>query len=153
MKSKSDSKEGHGYEHDLLGLIMEATLSENGNATRMKLDAEEIIHEFGLREEVLICGSEVPDADKLSKLKLMTMVLHEALRLYEPVINFVRDSVDGVKVGNLMIPKNTTVCIGMAMIHHDKKYWGEDAKSSILGDLKMESQKLQTIQMQCLISQ
>ncbi|KAK9136519.1 hypothetical protein Sjap_007113 [Stephania japonica] len=81
-----------------------------------------------IREEVLsVCGTEVPDAAKLNKLKLMTMVLYEALRLYGPAIIFMRDGIEDAKVGNLMVPKNTAVCIATAMIHHDKKYWGEDA--------------------------
>ncbi|KAK9161889.1 hypothetical protein Syun_008230 [Stephania yunnanensis] len=81
-----------------------------------------------LREEVLsVCGTQVPDAAKLNNLKLMTMVIYEALRLYGPAVILVRDGIDDAKVGNLMLPKNTSVCIAPAMIHHDTKYWGEDA--------------------------
>ncbi|KAK9207097.1 hypothetical protein WN943_017382 [Citrus x changshan-huyou] len=44
-----------------------------------------------LREEVLeYCGIGIPDADILSNLKLVNMVLLEALRLYGPVIRLYR---------------------------------------------------------------
>ncbi|KAK9104451.1 hypothetical protein Scep_021295 [Stephania cephalantha] len=75
MKSKSDSKDGHGYGNDLLGSIMEVASSEkrNANGGAMKLCAEEIIHErrrSAKRRGSWKCGVEVPDADKLNKLKL-----------------------------------------------------------------------------------
>ncbi|KAH9319641.1 hypothetical protein KI387_021410, partial [Taxus chinensis] len=38
-----------------------------------------------LRNEVIsVCGTDIPDADMLSRLKLMTMVIYETLRLYPP---------------------------------------------------------------------
>ncbi|KAG9451183.1 hypothetical protein H6P81_011148 [Aristolochia fimbriata] len=82
-----------------------------------------------LREEVRsVCGtSEIPDADKLSKLKLVTMVLYETLRLYSPVIFTERKTVSDLKLGNLVIPKDTMVTFPFPMIHRNKKYWGEDA--------------------------
>ncbi|XP_068659321.1 cytochrome P450 709B2-like [Aristolochia californica] len=82
-----------------------------------------------LREEVhSVCGTtEIPDADKLSKLKLVTMVLYETLRLYSPVIFTERKTVSDLKLGNLTIPKDTMVTFPFPIIHRDKKYWGEDA--------------------------
>ncbi|RWR76608.1 cytochrome P450 709B2-like protein isoform X2 [Cinnamomum micranthum f. kanehirae] len=81
-----------------------------------------------VREEVLReCGMGIPDADKLSKLKLVNMVLLEALRLYTPVIVLVRKATKEMKLGNLTIPKNTQISIPLAIIHRNKKYWGEDA--------------------------
>ncbi|KAL5992537.1 hypothetical protein ACLOJK_013456, partial [Asimina triloba] len=64
-----------------------------------------------LREEVLKeCGTEVPDADKLSRLKLVHMVLQEDMKL-----------------GNVLIPKGTEISIPIAIIQRNKKYWGDDA--------------------------
>ncbi|XXG54332.1 hypothetical protein AAC387_Pa03g2241 [Persea americana] len=81
-----------------------------------------------VREEVLReCGMGIPDADKLSKLKLVNMVLLEALRLYTPVIVLFRKATKEMKLGNLTIPKNTQISIPLAIIHRNKNYWGEDA--------------------------
>ncbi|XP_058077254.1 cytochrome P450 709B2-like [Magnolia sinica] len=81
-----------------------------------------------LREEVMKeCGMEIPDADNLNKLKLVNLFLLEVLRLYCPVIELYRTTTKDTKLGDLMIPKNTTVAIPMVMIHRNKKYWGKDA--------------------------
>lgn len=81
-----------------------------------------------LREEVLKeCGMGIPDADMLAKLKLVNMVLLEALRLYCPVIMLVRKQSEDMKLGNLMIPKETCISIPIVKIHRSKEYWGEDA--------------------------
>lgn len=55
------------------------------------------------------------------------MVLLEALRLYCPVIMLFRKASEDMKLGELMIPKDTLVSIPIAMIHRSKNYWGEDA--------------------------
>ncbi|KDP28354.1 hypothetical protein JCGZ_14125 [Jatropha curcas] len=81
-----------------------------------------------LREEVLKeCGMEIPDADMLAKLKLVNMVLLEALRLYGPVIMLIRKTSEDMKLGDLMIPKDTSLTIPLVKIHRSKEYWGEDA--------------------------
>ncbi|KEH43175.1 putative cytochrome P450 [Medicago truncatula] len=81
-----------------------------------------------LRQEVQqICGMEIPDADMLSKLKMVNMVLLEALRLYCPAIQLERVASQDMKLGNLIIPQGTCLTIPITMIHTSKKYWGEDA--------------------------
>nr|XP_010943694.1 cytochrome P450 709B2 [Elaeis guineensis]XP_019701628.1 cytochrome P450 709B2 [Elaeis guineensis] len=81
-----------------------------------------------LREEVLReCGTEIPNADMLSKLKLVTMVLLEALRLYGPVVMMQRNAAKDMTLGNLVIPKNTRLTIPIVIIHRNKEVWGADA--------------------------
>ncbi|KAI3872686.1 hypothetical protein MKW92_012014 [Papaver armeniacum] len=81
-----------------------------------------------LREEVLKeCGSEVPVSETLNRLKLVNIVILEVLRLYCPVISLVRVASEDMKLGDLMIPKDTMVTIPLAMIHRSKMQWGEDA--------------------------
>ncbi|XP_021676113.2 cytochrome P450 709B2 [Hevea brasiliensis] len=81
-----------------------------------------------LREEVLKeCGMGVPDSDMLARLRLATMVLLEALRLYCPVVEMFREASKDMKLGNLTIPKDALVSIPLAKIHRSKEYWGEDA--------------------------
>ncbi|XP_038986812.1 cytochrome P450 709B2-like isoform X1 [Phoenix dactylifera] len=81
-----------------------------------------------LREEVLKeCGTGIPNADMLSKLKLVTMVLLESLRLYGPVVMMQRMAAKDMTLGNLVIPKDTRLVIPIAIIHRNKEVWGADA--------------------------
>ncbi|CAK8572644.1 unnamed protein product [Lathyrus sativus] len=81
-----------------------------------------------LRQEVMqICGMEVPDPDMLSKLKMVNMVLLEALRLYCPAVELERMASKDMKLGDLMIPRGTHLMIPITMIHRSKEYWGEDS--------------------------
>ncbi|KAH0924554.1 hypothetical protein HID58_016810 [Brassica napus] len=82
-----------------------------------------------LREEVLNeCGKDkIPDSDNCSKLKLMNMVLMETLRLYGPVLNMIRSAAQDMKLGNLVIPKGTTIVVPIVKMHRDKAVWGSDS--------------------------
>ncbi|GLT51369.1 hypothetical protein SLA2020_247840 [Shorea laevis] len=86
------------------------------------------------REEVLNeCGTGIPDADMLEKLKLqafcqVNMVLLDALRLYSPIIASGREALEDMTLWNLMIPKHTLLIIPHVQMHRSKEYWGEDAK-------------------------
>ncbi|XP_077251032.1 cytochrome P450 709B2-like [Tasmannia lanceolata] len=84
---------------------------------------QERLREVVLRE----CGMEISDADKLNKLKLVNMVIMEALRLYGPAIYMTRKASSDMMLGNLMIPNGTVITIPLQVIHTNKKYWGEDA--------------------------
>ncbi|CAN6284596.1 unnamed protein product [Urochloa humidicola] len=81
-----------------------------------------------LREEVLReCGKENPTADMLSKLKEMTMVLLETLRLYGPVMTMLRKPISDIRLGSLSIPKGTGIVIPIPILHRDKEVWGPNA--------------------------
>ncbi|KAF8720922.1 hypothetical protein HU200_023325 [Digitaria exilis] len=81
-----------------------------------------------LREEVLReCGNANPTADMLSKLKEMTMVLLETLRLYGPVVAMLRKPVSDIRLGSLTIPKGTGLVIPIPILHRDKDIWGDNA--------------------------
>ncbi|XP_058077528.1 cytochrome P450 709B1-like [Magnolia sinica] len=88
-----------------------------------------------LREAVMKeCGMEIPVFFCLMNIEFdkgiaceVNMFLLEALRLYCPAIELYRTTTKDTKLGDLMIPKNTTVVIPMVMIHRNKKYWGKDA--------------------------
>ncbi|GLT31754.1 hypothetical protein SLA2020_064650 [Shorea laevis] len=67
------------------------------------------------------------NTNKLSKLKLVHMVLLEALRLYNPMIIMVRQASEDMKLGNLMIPKHTLLVVLFFQIHRTKEYWEKDA--------------------------
>ncbi|CAK7341333.1 unnamed protein product [Dovyalis caffra] len=81
-----------------------------------------------VREEVLReCGMGIPEADVLTKLKEVNMVLLETLRLYGAVMDTDREAAKDMKIGNLMIPKGVRVTIQFVKIHRSKEYWGDDA--------------------------
>ncbi|KAK3147134.1 hypothetical protein QOZ80_3BG0278500 [Eleusine coracana subsp. coracana] len=81
-----------------------------------------------LREEVLReCGKENPSAEMLSRLKQMTMVLLETLRLYCPVIFMLRKPISDIRLGSLIIPKGNGIVIPIPMLHRDKEVWGDNA--------------------------
>ncbi|KAM4086896.1 hypothetical protein ACJW30_10G136800 [Castanea mollissima] len=116
IKSRLNSKAtGSSCEaDDLLGLMLEASESDG----KPKRNSDEILKE---------CGMGIPDADMLAKLKLVNMVLLEALRLYSPAVELFRQATKDMKLGDVMIPRGTCISILLAKIHISKEYWGEDA--------------------------
>ncbi|XP_062215512.1 cytochrome P450 709B2-like [Phragmites australis] len=81
-----------------------------------------------LRKEVLReLGREYPSADALSKLKEMTMVLLETLRLYCPPLFMQRKTVTDMTVGAIKLPKGTAIVIPIPIMHRDKEVWGDNA--------------------------
>jgi len=82
-----------------------------------------------LRKEVLsVCGTDIPDANMLSKMKSMTMVLNETLRLYPPGTLMVRQAYKEIKLGKHFLPKGASLSLPILVMHHDENLWGQDAK-------------------------
>ncbi|CAI0463454.1 unnamed protein product [Linum tenue] len=79
------------------------------------------------RKEVMThFGSRTPDADGIMKLKTMTMIINEILRLYPPAFEMMRKVEKEVRLGNFLVPANTNIIISYLSLHHDPKIWGED---------------------------
>ncbi|KAL4336122.1 hypothetical protein GQ457_07G040760 [Hibiscus cannabinus] len=81
------------------------------------------------REEVLrVCGSrDIPSKDDVVKLKTLTMILNESLRLYPPTIATIRRAKVDAELGGYMIPRGTELLIPILAVHHDQAIWGNDA--------------------------
>ncbi|OWM73127.1 hypothetical protein CDL15_Pgr001241 [Punica granatum] len=82
------------------------------------------------REEVLqVFGRDgKPDLDGLNRLKIVTMILYEVMRLYPPVTMINRFNRKEMKLGKLTIPAGVELSVPILLVHHDKEHWGEDAK-------------------------
>ncbi|ONK63138.1 uncharacterized protein A4U43_C07F11800 [Asparagus officinalis] len=82
-----------------------------------------------LREEVVReCGTEIPNSENISKLKLVPMALSEALRLYCPVIMTMRQASKDMNLGGIPIPKGMILTIPIPIIHRKKEIWGDNAE-------------------------
>ncbi|KAB1209020.1 hypothetical protein CJ030_MR6G010463 [Morella rubra] len=81
------------------------------------------------REEVLrVCGArDTPSKDDVVKLKTLTMILNESLRLYPPAIATIRRTKADVDLGGYKIPSGTEILIPILAVHHDQALWGNDA--------------------------
>ncbi|KAL5759020.1 hypothetical protein ACOSP7_021631 [Xanthoceras sorbifolium] len=81
-----------------------------------------------VREEVLeICGGQIPDYDMLRKMRKLTMVIQETLRLYPPVAVVSREAFKDMTFNGINIPKGVNIWTLMLTLHTDPKVWGPDA--------------------------
>ncbi|XAR71846.1 hypothetical protein NMG60_11018283 [Bertholletia excelsa] len=81
-----------------------------------------------VREEVArVCPGGQPDADSLPKLRMVTMVIQEALRLYPPAAFVSREALEETRIGNLTVPKGVCMWTLIPTLHRDPENWGPDA--------------------------
>ncbi|XXG40103.1 hypothetical protein AAC387_Pa01g0900 [Persea americana] len=81
-----------------------------------------------VRDEVAeVCGGELPDADKIRKMKTLTMVIQETLRLYPPAPFVVREALQSLDYGGIEIPEGMNLWIPIPTMLHDPELWGSDA--------------------------
>nr|POF24202.1 cytochrome p450 [Quercus suber] len=81
-----------------------------------------------VRSEFLeICADQMPNADMVRKMKTLTMVIHESLRLYPPVPMVSREAFRDMKFGDINVPKGVNVWTLMVSLHQDPDLWGPDA--------------------------
>ncbi|KAI3450179.1 hypothetical protein Pfo_006844 [Paulownia fortunei] len=81
-----------------------------------------------VRAEVLeVCKGQVPDYDMIRKMKQLTMVINESLRLYPPVTVVSREAFKDMKFGNIDVPKGVNLWTFVLKLHTDPEIWGPDA--------------------------
>ncbi|KAK9191558.1 hypothetical protein WN943_020171 [Citrus x changshan-huyou] len=153
-EEKAMKGESEGYGNDYFGLLLKAyhdpdmtkrisldvlideckTFYIAGHETTTKLLTWTILllathtdWQEKLREEVLeLFGQQNPTPDGIGKLKTMSMVINESLRLYPPAVNISRNVEREVRLGKYILPANMELVIPILAIHHDPQIWGED---------------------------
>ncbi|OVA20272.1 Cytochrome P450 [Macleaya cordata] len=82
-----------------------------------------------VRAEVFeVCGGHrLPDIDMLRKMKLLNMVIQEALRLYPTVVFLSREVLQDMKLGQVDVPKGVNLWVPVVTLQQDPEIWGPDA--------------------------
>ncbi|KAM0015289.1 putative secologanin synthase [Helianthus debilis subsp. tardiflorus] len=79
------------------------------------------------RDEVFqVFGNDQPDFEGLKHLKILTMILHEVLRLYPPAVMMTRATHKDTKLRNMTIPSGVQLALAVVHVHHDREIWGDD---------------------------
>lgn len=79
------------------------------------------------REEVLgLFGKNQPEYDGFSRLKTVTMILYEVLRLYPPAFALMRKTYKEMEIGGITYPAGVVIEMPVLLLHHDPDIWGID---------------------------
>ncbi|KAF6172641.1 hypothetical protein GIB67_041964 [Kingdonia uniflora] len=80
-----------------------------------------------VRDEVIqACGGCLPNIDMIRKMKTLTMVIQEALRLYPPAPFVTREVFTDMQFGDTHVPKGVVLWIPLISMHKDPTIWGPD---------------------------
>ncbi|OIT04289.1 cytochrome p450 714c2 [Nicotiana attenuata] len=81
-----------------------------------------------VRSEVIeVCKGQLPDHDMISRMKQLTKMINETLRLYTPVPVLPREVFADMKFGDICIPKGINIWLLATTLHTDPNVWGPDA--------------------------
>ncbi|KAM7521955.1 hypothetical protein LguiA_011857 [Lonicera macranthoides] len=75
-------------------------------------------------EAIEICKGQIPDADMVRKMKQLTMVINESLRLYPPVAVVSREALKDMKFGHIHVPQGVNLWTLVTALHTDPEVWG-----------------------------
>ncbi|XP_039001933.1 cytochrome P450 CYP749A22-like [Hibiscus syriacus] len=78
------------------------------------------------RQVINIFGNQNPHTTGLAKLKIMTMIINETLRLYGLSNGLMRKVGREVRLGKLVLPANIDLMSLNVAVHHDPQLWGDD---------------------------
>ncbi|KAK6117816.1 hypothetical protein DH2020_048443 [Rehmannia glutinosa] len=81
---------------------------------------EEVVRVLGNKNQIT--------SDDLAKLKIVTMIVNEILRLYPSGMEFSRVIEEETKLGEYTIPKDTLVTCPILLLNRSTEIWGEDAQ-------------------------
>ncbi|KAL1829470.1 hypothetical protein ACET3Z_007882 [Daucus carota] len=78
-------------------------------------------------EAIEVCQGQPPDIIAVNKMKVLTMVINESLRLYPPVVVMSREALKDMKFKDIDVPKGVNVWAVVTSLHTDPENWGEDS--------------------------
>ncbi|TYI92025.1 hypothetical protein E1A91_D02G037700v1 [Gossypium mustelinum] len=153
-EDKAVNGEVHSFGNDFLGLLLNVyhdsdeknrisledlvaeckTFYFAGQETVNSLLAWIVLHlaihgdwqEKARREVVDIFGNQNPHLEGIAKLKIMTMIINEALRLYGPTGVLQRTVTREIQLGKLLLPANIDILPLNIGLHRDPHFWGND---------------------------
>ncbi|PIA38125.1 hypothetical protein AQUCO_02800044v1, partial [Aquilegia coerulea] len=155
-KEKKDTGELDDYGSDYLGMLINASEEDDdekrisiddmidecktfyfaGNETTMVfltwvmfLLAIHTDWQDKARKEVLeLFGEKHPSTkdNNMAKMKTMTMIMNETLRLYPPALSLRRIAPCQVRLGDILVPPYVHIVIPPLVSHCDPQIWGED---------------------------
>ncbi|MCL7037863.1 hypothetical protein MKW94_008528 [Papaver nudicaule] len=76
--------------------------------------------------ELLGENNQIFNENCITKLKIMTMIINESLRLYPPVPGSTRRIERQVRLGDLILPGGITIGFSIIAAHHNPRIWGEN---------------------------
>lgn len=80
------------------------------------------------RKEVLqLFGHENPTSEGIARMKTVSMIINETVRLYSPVLDMTRGVKSKVRLGKYEFPVNIELHIPPLALHRNPEIWGEDA--------------------------
>ncbi|GMI64301.1 PHYB ACTIVATION TAGGED SUPPRESSOR 1 [Hibiscus trionum] len=82
--------------------------------------------EIARTEVIQIFGNQNPHLEGIAKLRTITMIINETLRLYGPVTSLAREVGREVQLGKVVLPANTDLLVLNTALHHDPHLWGDD---------------------------
>ncbi|XP_022727338.1 cytochrome P450 CYP749A22-like isoform X3 [Durio zibethinus] len=78
------------------------------------------------REVIEVFGNQNPHSEGIGRLKILTMIINETLRLYPPLNNLARRVEHEIQLGKLILPADLQVIVPILALHHDPQLWGDD---------------------------
>ncbi|XP_073131561.1 cytochrome P450 CYP749A22-like isoform X2 [Henckelia pumila] len=79
------------------------------------------------KELIQLFGQENPNSEGIARLKTVTMIIYETLRLYSPVTTITRRTERKTKLGKYQLPANVNLLILPQALHRNPETWGQDA--------------------------
>jgi len=151
-------EKGEASGNDLLGLLLQSNMDSGTGSLRMStedvieecklfyfagMETTSVLLTWTLvvlsmhpewqhraREEVLGVFGRVgrPSFDSLSRLKTVTMILYEVLRLYPPAVSLNRRTFKDMRIGGVTYPAGVVLELPIIVVHHNPDVWGKDAR-------------------------
>jgi len=148
IEERSDERFQKSNERDILGLLLNAKEGDtklsvkeiNDEALTFLFAGHDttaallmwLFYELSLNPEVhaklqeevdSVLQGSLPTAENLSKLKYLSMVVNETLRLHPPVPAIRRVANRDITLHGYTIPKGTSVHLAVLTVHMSEKYW------------------------------